>query len=192
MKLLVGLGNPGSRYERTRHNVGFMAVERVGSRAGGASFREKFSGRLAEVTLAGQRLRLLEPLTFMNDSGRSVVEAARFFDLEPADLLVVHDELDLPFGELRLKQGGGDAGHRGLASITAGLGTGDYPRLRLGIGRPGPDFVGSIADFVLEAFPLASQEELSRVLDRAAEAVELVAQRGLSAAMNETNRRATR
>jgi PTH1 family peptidyl-tRNA hydrolase len=188
--LVVGLGNPGERYARTRHNVGFEAVERLVERRGGAPWREKFSGRLAQVERAGDKLLVLEPQTFMNESGQSVGPALAFHRLAPSDLLVVHDELDLPFGELRLKQGGGDAGHRGLRSVTAHVGSGDYARLRIGIGRPPPEFEGDIVDFVLQGFPLADRAELSKVLDRAAEAIELVAEKGLPSAMNQINRRA--
>jgi PTH1 family peptidyl-tRNA hydrolase len=190
MILLVGLGNPGPRYAETRHNVGFMTAERVVVRAGGGVWRDKFSGKLAQLELDGEKHWALEPQTFMNESGRSVGPALAFFKLEPKDLLVVHDELDLPFGELRLKSGGGDAGHRGLKSVTAHVGSADYARLRVGIGRPPPEFDGSVADFVLHGFALSDRAVLPRVIDRAAEAVELVARRGLPAAMNEINRRA--
>jgi PTH1 family peptidyl-tRNA hydrolase len=187
--LVVGLGNPGERYAQTRHNVGFLAVERLLERCGGAPFREKFSGRLAQIELAGDKLLVLEPQTFMNESGQSVGPALAFHRLAPSDLVVVHDELDLPFGDLRLKQGGGDAGHRGLRSVTAHVGSSDYARLRIGIGRPPPEFQGDIVDFVLQGFPLADRAELSKVLDRAAEAIELVAEKGLPSAMNQINRR---
>lgn len=193
MILVVGLGNPGSRYADTRHNVGFRVVERVAERTPGAgAWREAFEGQFAPATIAGQEAGLLQPWTFMNASGRSVRAASSHFGLAPAEILVVHDELDLGFGQLRLKLGGGDAGHRGLRSITQELGSADYGRLRLGIGRPPPDFVGGVVDFVLQGFPLAGRTELLRVLDRAAEAVELVAGSGLPAAMSTINRRADR
>jgi peptidyl-tRNA hydrolase, PTH1 family len=133
---------------------------------------------------------VLEPQTFMNESGRSVGPALAFHGVGPDALLVVHDELDLPFGELRLKQGGGDAGHRGLRSVSAHVGEASYGRVRVGIGRPGPEFQGDIADFVLQGFPLGDRAELEGVIDRAAQAIELIAETGLSAAMNEINRRA--
>ncbi len=189
MLLIAGLGNPGPRYADTRHNVGVMALERLIARAGGASWKSDFSGRLARLEVAGQKLLALAPETYMNESGRSVGAALAYFGLSAGELLVVHDELDLAFGDLRLKTGGGDAGHRGLKSVTAHAGP-DYHRLRVGIGRPPPTFGGSVADFVLQGFPLADRAELSRVLDRAAEAIELVASRGVPAAMNEINRRA--
>jgi peptidyl-tRNA hydrolase, PTH1 family len=191
MLLIVGLGNPGERYARTRHNVGFMAAERVVERAGGGAWRDAFSGRRASIELGGEPALVLEPLTFMNESGRSVGAALAYHRLGPDTLLVLHDELDLPFGEVRLKQGGGEAGHRGLRSVSAHVQSSAYGRVRIGIGRPLPEFAGSVRDFVLDGFPLADQAELPRVLDRVAEAVELVALRGMPAAMNEINRRAT-
>lgn len=190
MIALVGLGNPGERYAETRHNVGFRVVERLVEKCGGSGWREKFSGRIAAVECGGQRLLVLEPLTFMNESGRSVRAALDFHGLGVEDLLVVHDELDLPFGDVRLKQGGGDAGHRGLRSVTAHVASSDYARLRIGIGRPPPEFGGSVADFVLQGFALADRAELSGVIDRAVEAIEIIVDEGLPAAMNEINRRA--
>ena len=187
--IVVGLGNPGPEYAATRHNIGFMVVDALGARAGGVQFRSKFHAEVAEARIGGEPGTLLKPLTYMNDSGRSVQAALSFFKLEPVELLVIHDELDLEFGELRLKQGGGDAGHRGLKSITQLLGTSEYPRLRLGIGKPPPGFRGGGRDFVLEGFRPAEKAELGPLVERAADAVELVAKHGLAAAMNTTNRR---
>ncbi len=191
MILVVGLGNPGTKYAATRHNVGFMVVERLVAAASG-QWREKFNARLAQLDLWAERLVVLEPLTFMNESGRSVQPAAAFFKIAPSSVLVVHDELDLPFGELRLKQGGGDAGHRGLKSITAHLGTPDYGRLRVGIDRPPADFRGSQADYVLQAFAPAERAGLDDLIERAVDAVRLVVERGFAAAMNVTNQRPKR
>lgn len=191
MSLVVGLGNPGKRYEETRHNVGFMVVERVVDRAAG-QWREKFRGRFAQIELASRRVAVLEPHTYMNESGGSVRPAAMFFKVPPADILVVHDELDLPFGQIRLKEGGGDAGHKGLKSITRHLGGPGYMRLRVGIGRPPPGFRGDTADYVLQAFASAERADLEDVVDRAAGVVALVAVRGIAAAMNVTNQRAKR
>ena len=185
-RLIVGLGNPGSRYAATRHNVGFMLVDRL---IGAGTFRDKFHGEFAEVSLFGTRVGLLKPGTFMNLSGRSVRAATTFYKVPPTAGLVVHDELDLAFGSLRLKVGGGDAGHRGLRSITSDLGTPGYGRLRIGIGRPPPEFRGDVADFVLQAFAPAEQSELDSVLGKALEAVENVVRRGFAAAMNATNQR---
>jgi PTH1 family peptidyl-tRNA hydrolase len=189
--LVAGLGNPGPRYAATRHNVGFMVVERLVDQQRGGPWREKFSGRLAAFRLpSGDALALL-PWTFMNESGRSVRACAEFHGLGPADIVVVHDELDLAFGDIRLKQGGGDAGHRGLKSVSLELGSAEYARLRVGIGRPPADFVGDVADYVLDGFPLAERSNLDSTLDRAVEAILLLADRGISLAMNLVNQRKT-
>jgi peptidyl-tRNA hydrolase, PTH1 family len=147
--LIVGLGNPGARYARSRHNAGFEVVSAFASRIKAPGWRDKFHAEFARATLLDTELLLLRPMTFMNDSGRSVRAAMSFFRVDPSDLLTVHDELDLPFGELRLKRGGGHAGHNGLRSIVQELGTGEFSRLRVGIGRPPRGFAGETADFVL-------------------------------------------
>jgi peptidyl-tRNA hydrolase, PTH1 family len=193
--LVVGLGNPGPRYALTRHNFGFLAIDAFASVHGGgrvAPFRPRFQGLYAECELGGKQLGLLKPETFMNLSGQSVLTAVSFFKADPAELLVVHDELDVPFGELRLKSGGGDGGHRGLRSISAELRTPAYGRLRLGIGRPPLDFQGDIADFVLQAVAPELRAELSKMLARASEVVESVVNDGLAQAMNRTNQRMLR
>ncbi len=192
--IVVGLGNPGDRYQGTRHNVGFAVVELLAERWGRPVFREKFSGRLAQVEAprgggAAEKVYLLEPLTFMNLSGQSVAPAARFFKQAPSDVLVVHDELDLPFGRLQLKEGGGSGGHNGLKSVTEHLGTPNYRRLRVGIGRPPANFRYEVADFVLERWSPSEAEALPEVLVRAASAVEMLLESGLSSAMNQVNRK---
>jgi PTH1 family peptidyl-tRNA hydrolase len=136
MRLFAGLGNPGQRYARNRHNVGFMAVDAVARVHGAAPWRQRFQSLATEAVIGGERLLLLKPQTFMNDSGRAVGEAQRFFKLDLGDVVVFHDELDLPPAKLRVKRGGGNAGHNGLRSITALCGN-DYWRVRLGIGHPG-------------------------------------------------------
>ena len=136
MFLLVGLGNPGKDYSGNRHNIGFMAIDAIARQAGFPPFRKKFQGEASEGQIAGERVVLLKPLTFMNDSGESVRAAAQFHKIPLADIAVIHDELDLPPGKLRIKTGGGEAGHNGLRSITAHLGK-DYKRVRVGIGHPG-------------------------------------------------------
>ena len=136
MKLFVGLGNPGARYAGNRHNIGFMALDAIARRHANAPFRPKFQGEATEVSLGGEKLLLLKPLTYMNDSGRSVGAAMQFFKIALEDVHVFHDELDLPPAKLRVKRGGGNAGHNGLRSITAHCGN-DYTRVRLGIGHPG-------------------------------------------------------
>jgi PTH1 family peptidyl-tRNA hydrolase len=136
MLLLVGLGNPGKSYAGNRHNIGFMAVDAIARACDAAPFRRKFQGEASEARLGSERALLLKPETYMNESGRAVAEAARFHKIPVADIVVFHDELDLAPGKLRIKRGGGDAGHNGLRSITAHMG-GDYRRVRLGIGHPG-------------------------------------------------------
>ncbi|MDJ1159311.1 aminoacyl-tRNA hydrolase [Chelatococcus sp. SYSU_G07232] len=136
MLLLVGLGNPGARYARNRHNIGFMAVEAIARAHNAAPWRQRFQGLVSEATIGGERALLLLPQTYMNESGRAVSEAARFFKIPLTDIVVFHDELDLPPAKLRMKTGGGNAGHNGLRSITAQVGN-DYRRARLGIGHPG-------------------------------------------------------
>lgn len=136
MRLFVGLGNPGSKYQGNRHNIGFMVLDEIARRHGFAPWRRRFQGETSEGTLERDRVILLRPLTFMNDSGRSVQEASAFFKLTPGDISVFHDELELPFTKLRVKVGGGIAGHNGLRSISAHIGN-EYRRVRLGIGHPG-------------------------------------------------------
>ncbi len=191
MILVVGLGNPGDRYRDTRHNVGFMVVDLIAERWGRAVWRQKFQGETAQAEAAGgaTKVALLKPLTFMNLSGKSVQAAAAFYKVAPADVVVVHDELDVPFGQIKLKSGGGDAGHNGLKSVTAQLGTNAYQRVRVGIGRPPSDFRGDTADYVLRAFAPAEQADLADVVEHAANAVEMIVSHGISAAMNQMNRR---
>src|ERR671912_1292262 len=136
MRLFVGLGNPGSRYARNRHNIGFMAVDEIARAHGTAPWRRRFQGEATEGVVGGERVLFLKPQTYMNESGRAVAEAAQFYKIALADIVVFHDELDLPPGKLRVKLGGGNAGHNGLRSVTAHCGN-DYRRVRIGIGHPG-------------------------------------------------------
>jgi PTH1 family peptidyl-tRNA hydrolase len=182
--LVVGLGNPGREYASNRHNVGFLVVEELARRSGG-SWRAKFAGKLAEVRIDGHRVGLLKPETFMNESGRSVQAAASFFKLEPDAILVVHDEGDLPLGRLQARLGGGLAGHNGLRSVAQSLGTPDFMRLRVGVGRPGRGDRRSLADFVLADFE--SHEEPGELVSRAADAVETLDAEGLEAAQRRFN-----
>jgi PTH1 family peptidyl-tRNA hydrolase len=180
--LVVGLGNPGREYARNRHNVGFMVLDELVRRHGG-SFRGKFSGELAELRLGDAKLALLKPQTFMNESGRSVVPAAQFFKVEPEALLVVHDESDLDLGRLQARLGGGLAGHNGLRSINSQLGTPDFLRLRVGVGRPGRGDRRPLADYVLSDF--TPEDDAESLVARAADAVECLVADGL----DETQRR---
>jgi peptidyl-tRNA hydrolase, PTH1 family len=186
--LVAGLGNPGREYAATRHNVGFMVADELARRSGGDSWRAKFSGDLAEVRLDGLRLALLKPQTFMNESGRAVGAAARFFKVEPEDLLVVHDEVDLEPGRLQARLGGGLAGHNGLRSVAQHLGTPDFARLRIGVGRPERGDPRPVADFVLSEFP--PELDVDSLIARAADAVETIATEGLEEAQNRFNERA--
>lgn len=164
MKLIVGLGNPGDRYARNRHNIGFMAVEEIARVHGAAPWRKRFQGLAAEAVIGTERALLLLPQTFMNESGRSVAEAAQFYKIGLGDIAVLHDELDLAPAKLRVKTGGGNAGHNGLRSITAQLGN-DYRRVRLGIGHPGDK--ARVHGYVLGDFGKAEMEwvdDLSRAV----------------------------
>lgn len=161
MIIFAGLGNPGAKYARNRHNIGFMALERIAAEHGFAPWRRKFQAEISEGRLGSQKVLLIKPQTFMNNSGQAVGEALRFHKLTPADLTVFHDELDLAPGKLRLKQGGGHAGHNGLRSIHAHLGA-DYARVRLGIGHPGHK--DKVAPYVLSDFAKADADWLDDLL----------------------------
>jgi peptidyl-tRNA hydrolase, PTH1 family len=174
--LVVGLGNPGRDYAGHRHNVGRMVVDELARRHGG-SWKGKFSGRIAEIRVDGHRVGLLKPETFMNDSGRSVGAAARFYKVEPDAILVVHDEIDLDSGRLQARRGGGLAGHNGLRSIASQLKTQDFLRLRVGVGRPGRGDPRAPADYVLSDFQ--PEDDAEALVSRAADAVETLDAEGL-------------
>jgi PTH1 family peptidyl-tRNA hydrolase len=174
--LVVGLGNPGREYARHRHNVGWMVVDEL-ARRHGASWKGKFSGQLAEIRVDEHRVALLKPETYMNESGRSVGAAARFYKLEPDAVLVVHDEIDLELGRLQARRGGGLAGHNGLRSIASHLGSQDFLRLRVGVGRPGRGDQRRPADHVLSSF--SPDEDPDALVGRAADAVETLDADGL-------------
>jgi len=182
--LVVGLGNPGGAYARNRHNAGFMVLDELARRRGG-SWRSKFSGNLAEVRIDEHRVALLKPETFMNESGRSVQAASAFFKLEPEAILVVHDEGDLPLGRLQVRRGGGLAGHNGLRSIAQRLGTPEFLRLRVGVGRPERGDRRSLSDYVLSDFE--PHEDVAALVTRAADAVEALDTAGLDAAQRRFN-----
>ena len=184
--LVAGLGNPGRQYADTRHNVGFMVADELARRLGG-SWRGKFAGELAEVRLDGLRLALLKPQTYMNESGRSVGAAARFFKVGPEGLVVVHDEVDLDPGRLQVRLGGGLAGHNGLRSVASALGTPDFARVRIGVGRPERGDPRPVADFVLSGFP--PEVDAEALVSRAADAVEAIARDGVEEAQNRFNER---
>jgi peptidyl-tRNA hydrolase, PTH1 family len=185
--LVAGLGNPGREYARTRHNIGFLVCDELARRHGG-SFRSKFSGELAEVRLDGRKLVLLKPLPYMNESGRSVGAAVRFFKLPAEQLLVLHDEADLEPGRLQARLGGGLAGHNGLRSLAQHLKTQEFLRLRIGVGRPERGDPRPVADFVLS--PFDEHVDIDALVARAADAVETLAREGLDETQNRFNERA--
>jgi PTH1 family peptidyl-tRNA hydrolase len=187
MKLLVGLGNPGAQYERTRHNVGFRVLEQLAARHRIALDGRKWNAVYGTGDVGREKVCLLLPQTFMNLSGEAAGPAMRFFKAGLPDTVAVHDELDLPFGRLMLKQGGGSAGHNGLKSLTQHLGGPDYLRLRVGISRPPPRW--DVANYVLANFSGAEEAELDDVLAKACDALEAWIEKGASAAMNAVNRK---
>ena len=182
--LIAGLGNPGPRHERDRHNAGWMVVDELARRRG-ASFRSKFNGRLCETRMGESRVALLEPETYMNESGRSLSAAARYFKVAPEDVLVVHDDVDLEVGRLQARLGGGLAGHNGLRSIAQALGTPEFLRLRIGVGRPGRGDPRDVADYVLS--PFEPDEDAEGIVSRSADAVELLLSEGLTATQQRFN-----
>jgi PTH1 family peptidyl-tRNA hydrolase len=183
--LIAGLGNPGKSYERTRHNAGARTIDLLAARLGTKLGRSKFRALLAETSLDGTPLKLAFPTTYMNDSGQAVQPLARFFKIPPDHLIVVHDELDLALGQLRLKRGGGTAGHHGLESIAAALGTKDFYRVRIGIGKPRS--VDQTIDWVLDRLPPAAQQTLSEAEAEAADAALAIVAEGLERAMTRYN-----
>jgi peptidyl-tRNA hydrolase, PTH1 family len=192
--LVVGLGNPGARYADTPHNVGFRVVDHVAERhslserpfgVGRAGWTERFDAHVTMAAIDTEQLVLLKPQTYMNRSGESVRKAMSFFKIPVESALVVHDELDLPLATLKLKQGGGEAGHNGLKSVSAELGARDYARLRVGVGRP---LAGEVKDFLLAPLDGERANELRACFDEARSAIELWAREGIEQAMNQVNR----
>jgi len=188
--LVVGLGNPGPRYAGSPHNAGFRVLDHFAEHQttdGRAVWTERFEAKFAMAAVDAQQLILLKPLTYMNRSGESVRKAMSFFDIDGQAALVVHDELDLPLGTVKLKHGGGEAGHNGLKSVSAELGTRDYSRLRVGVGRPA---TGEVRDFLLSPLAAAEDVRLEESLGDAVSAIGLWARHGIEQAMNQVNRRA--
>lgn len=187
MKLLAGLGNPGKEYERTRHNIGWLVLDEIAAAAGASIDRKKFGAEIGEAALGSERMLLVKPQTYMNLSGESVGPAARFHKIEAPDVIAIHDDLDLEFGRVQIKIGGGHGGHNGLRSLIAHLGTPEFVRVRVGVGRPGgkKDVVGH----VLGGFDKHETAELPLVLAKAADAVRCIVKNGASSCMNEFNKR---
>jgi PTH1 family peptidyl-tRNA hydrolase len=182
--LIVGLGNPGREYQLTRHNLGFRVTDRLAERWG-ASWRSKFSGRVADVRDGDRRLALLQPQTYMNLSGSSVAAAVRFYKLEPEQLLIVHDEIDLELGDVRAKRGGGLAGHNGLKSLRDSLGTADFLRVRIGVGRPERGERLPVADWLLRPFP--ADIDVEALIERGEACTLTVVREGVDEAMRRWN-----
>ena len=181
--LVVGLGNPGPKYENTRHNIGFMVADVLAGRVGGKfSAHKRSNADIVQARLDGRQVIVAKPRTYMNLSGGPVAALAKFFSVDPANVIVVHDELDLDFGTIRLKLGGGENGHNGLRSTSSALGTKDYLRVRMGIGRP-PGRQDP-ADFVLKPFSATERKELDVWCEEGADAVELLLKLGLEGAQN--------
>jgi peptidyl-tRNA hydrolase, PTH1 family len=189
LRLVVGLGNPGIKYASSRHNVGFMALDALREELGLPDYKEKFSGVFTRGEALGHTVVLLKPMTFMNLSGGSVQPAMAFLKVSVEDVLVLHDELDLAFGDVRVKVSGGHAGHNGLRSIIERVSSPDFVRVRVGIGRPPPGFQGDVADYVLQGFDSAERAELPGVVARAVGAAKEVLSSGPQAAMNQVNAR---
>jgi PTH1 family peptidyl-tRNA hydrolase len=185
MKLIVGLGNPGRRYEKTRHNVGFETLNLVAQRCAESAAKDKFDGRIAEATIAGERALLLWPHTLMNRSGQSVLGAVDFYQLPLADLLVVCDDFNLPLGTLRFRSQGSAGGQRGLQDIIRRLGTQDFSRLRIGIGPVSDNW--DAADFVLSRFTASERFDIDEAILRAADGVECWVAEGIAASMSKFN-----
>lgn len=185
--IIIGLGNPGRQYRNTRHNIGFMVIEELARRSGDGSSRRRFRSKFLDTRLPAGKVILVQPQTYMNESGLAVREIRNWYRADPERMLVIVDDLDLPFGQLRLRERGSAGGHNGLKSIVEQLGTHEFPRLRVGIGR-GPNQAKA---HVLSSFAPSEREHLPQVVDAAADAVELWMREGGVAAMNEINGRAS-
>lgn len=184
MLFVVGLGNPGAKYEGTRHNVGFAVVERLTRRHGFGAFKQFGNAQVSRGRIRGETILLIQPMTFMNLSGDAVGSILRFYKGEPSEVIVVHDDMDFDPGQVRLKKGGGDGGHNGLKSISQHIGR-DYARIRVGIGKP----TGEGYDHVLSRFPTAEQPLVTAAIEASADAVEMIVRDGLQRAMNRFNRK---
>lgn len=192
MWLVVGLGNPGKKYSSNRHSVGFMVADELARRHSLPDYRDKFGGLLSSGMIRADKVLLLKPMEYMNNSGFALARAAHFHRVEPSAIIVVHDEIDLPFGRLRLKAGGGHGGHNGLRSIVAQTGNREFLRVRIGVGKPVREDGeargdGRVSSHVLSDFPAAQRAEVDELIARAADAVEAIMDRGIRAAMNDFN-----
>ena len=194
MWLVIGLGNPGRKYQGNRHNAGFMVVDELARRHRAEAFRSRFGGELAGATFGSTRVQLLKPMEFMNHSGFAASRAAQFFNVAPEEMVVIHDEADLDFGRLKLKSGGGHGGHNGLRSLLEQLPSGDFPRVRVGVGKPrGTAGAGGgdrrVANYLLSDFAASEAGEVEDLISRSADAVEAIVRDGIRAAMNDFNKK---
>ena len=170
MKLIVGLGNPGKEYEKTRHNSGFMAIERLADKLGVSITTSKWNALIANTNIAGQGVVLMKPLTYMNESGNAVIQAVHFYKLDPSDILIIHDDMDLPTGSLRIRKKGSSGGQKGMKSIIAHVGTDDISRIRIGVGHSRRGSHDEVPDWVLSPVPKSEQEVFQTAVAAAAEA----------------------
>lgn len=184
MKMIVGLGNPGEKYLRTRHNLGFMVIDEFSQQLGMGGFQHKFQSLFCKKEVEHEEIILLKPQTFMNLSGIAVQEVANMYKCQPRDVMVVCDDLDLPLGKLRIRRSGGCGGHRGLESVASSLGTADFPRLRIGIGRPK---FNDTSRFVLSMFSAEEDVEIAKSLQEACKALKTWVYKGIESCMNENN-----
>lgn len=189
MKLIVGLGNPGREYAENRHNIGFMCLDVIARRHGVKLNERQGKAKTGQGRIAGEEVALARPQTFMNLSGDSVAALARKLKVEPPDIIVIHDDLDLPLGRIRIREKGGTGGHNGIKSIIARLGAQDFPRIRVGIGRPEQAGREDVIDYVLEDFTRSERPIIAETCDKVADAVEAALSEGIGAAMNRFNSR---
>lgn len=182
MKLVVGLGNPGEEYKKTRHNIGFEIVEKLADAAW--KLNKKFNGEISEGKIGREKIIFLKPQTFMNDSGRAVAAAAGFYKIKPADILVIHDDIDLPLGKIRIKKDGSSGGHRGVESIITALGSRDFFRLKIGVAPEARPKNFNAANFVLKKFGKAEDKTLEKTIKKATEAAALILSEDIGRAMN--------
>ncbi|HZG79349.1 MAG TPA: aminoacyl-tRNA hydrolase [Brevibacillus sp.] len=185
MKVVIGLGNPGKKYEDTRHNAGFMAIDKISENWGIPVSSNKFRALIGEGRAQGEKVLLVKPQTYMNLSGESIAEILRFYKLTPEDLVVIFDDLDLPTGQLRLREKGSAGGHNGIKSMIQHLGTQEFKRIKVGIGRPEPG--RSVSDYVLQAFPSGERKEIDEAVSRAADAADMWVREPFLKVMNHFN-----
>lgn len=185
MKIIAGLGNPGSEYAKTRHNVGFMFVDALAGKLGVTEWKDKFEAKIGETRIGSEKVLLVKPQTYMNESGRSLGPLMSFYKLEPEDLIVVHDDMDIPAGTIRIRKKGSAGGHNGIKSILAHVGDEHFPRVRIGIGRPLPGW--TVVNHVLAPFPEEDAKQVAEAIEYLIPAVECIVKEDIDKAMNQYN-----